>query len=190
MTLHVDPKATARFEANVCPEPNTGCFLWMGSYSSSGYGAFSYGRQIGAHVFSFVAENGEVPLGCVVHHKCNNPACVNPGHLEAKTASENVILGVAHARAMGHIHSLPKRREPLDAPRTASERLSAHIIRRGISKQDFADQIGVANSTLSRLLNGRRRPTLEQAQRIFEETKGNVTPKDWLVQAQEGCEAA
>lgn len=110
MTIHVDTKAMARFSALVCPEPNSGCFLWMGSYSGSGYGAFNYGRQIGAHVFSYVAANGEVPFGCIVHHACNNPACVNPDHLEAKTAGENVRLGKIHARAMGHIHGKPSRK--------------------------------------------------------------------------------
>lgn len=73
---------------------------------------------------------------------------------------------------------------------TAARKLSAFLKRERIPQYAFAARIGVGDSAVSRFLNGRRIPTLEQAQRIFEETGGNVTPNDWLIAVEEDCAEA
>jgi hypothetical protein len=89
----IDQKTDARFMANVFPEPNSGCWLWDGATRGDGYGVFFDRKRVGAHVYAYVRENGPVPKGHLVHHRCNVRCCVNPQHLEATTYSKNAIDG-------------------------------------------------------------------------------------------------
>lgn len=70
------------------------CWLWTASVNpGTGYGQFAPGEardQIGAHVFSFELANGPVPAKHDVHHLCFRRSCVFPGHLRARTRSENL----------------------------------------------------------------------------------------------------
>ena len=79
----------ARFEDKYIPEPNSGCWLWIGGKTSMGYGQIGLGRRdegdILAHRFSYEHYRGSIPDGFDLDHLCRNPACVNPGHLEAVT---------------------------------------------------------------------------------------------------------
>lgn len=62
-----------------------------GRDGGSGYGRFTIrGKAVPAHRFSYELENGPIPPGLVVDHLCNDRACVNPAHLEAKPGSENL----------------------------------------------------------------------------------------------------
>lgn len=81
----------AFIEDKIMPEPNTGCWIWLGTQTTPGYGKISIGRkESSAHRLLFLCFNGLIPRGKVVDHICENKWCVNPEHLEAVTQGENV----------------------------------------------------------------------------------------------------
>ena len=84
----------ARFERFVSPEPNTGCYLWAGAGTPTGYGYFQFGGRrgstLGAHRFAYLAEHGEIPDGLDVLHRCDVPCCVNVEHLFLGTHGDNM----------------------------------------------------------------------------------------------------
>jgi len=86
------------FEANVMPEPNSGCWLWMGGTVKRGYGRFNIPRRLGgqrrkAHQLSYELYRGLIPAGLELDHLCRVPSCVNPEHLEPVTHQMNVLRG-------------------------------------------------------------------------------------------------
>lgn len=75
---------------NYVPEPNTGCWLWLGAVSNG------YGRALGgklAHRLMYEREVGAVPDGLDLDHLCRVRSCVNPAHLEPVTRRENLLRG-------------------------------------------------------------------------------------------------
>lgn len=80
-----------RFEAKYIPEPNSGCWLWLGSLDSAGYGWFGYsaGRMVRSHIAAYRFYVGAVPKGRELHHSCELKCCVNPEHLKPLTRLEH-----------------------------------------------------------------------------------------------------
>lgn len=87
--------AWKRFEARFVPEPNSGCWLWFGALSDTGYGSFNVGagQYQGAHKFSYERVHGKVPAGIDLDHLCRVRCCVNPEHLEPVTPTVNILRG-------------------------------------------------------------------------------------------------
>jgi hypothetical protein len=83
--------AGLRFESKSIPEPNSGCFLWLGTLLGNGYGQFkAEGVRYLAHRYAWERENGPVPDGLEVRHfVCANRTCVNVRHMRLGTAKDN-----------------------------------------------------------------------------------------------------
>lgn len=88
-----------RFERRASPEPNSGCWIWMGCFDSSGYGSIGIdGRTVGAHRVSYELHRGPIPDGLHLdHYRCQNRWCVNPWHLEAVSQAANTLRGASFA---------------------------------------------------------------------------------------------
>jgi len=91
-----------RFWRYVAPDPNSGCWLWMGA-ASVGYGVLhdqdkGSNGLILAHRVSYLLHKGPIPPGLEIDHRCRMRCCVNPDHLEAVTHKENCARGIAVQR--------------------------------------------------------------------------------------------
>ncbi len=90
-----------RFEEKYIPEPNSGCWLWMACLSKKGYGELMmrHSKRVElAHRISYNLFHGEIGNNHVLH-KCDNPCCVNPEHLEIGSHKKNMEQMADRGRA-------------------------------------------------------------------------------------------
>jgi len=89
-------------EKRSVPEPNSGCWLWLGSFDDDGYGkGWGDGKSEYAHRRSWKEHKGPILDDLWVLHRCDNPACVNPDHLFLGTHQDNVDDKMHKGRAAG-----------------------------------------------------------------------------------------
>lgn len=78
------------------------CWIWLASKWARGYGVFTIrGRRYRAHRVSYQLSNDRDALGLVCH-TCDNPSCVNPGHLYDGTPSSNMADKIKRGRQGNH----------------------------------------------------------------------------------------
>jgi hypothetical protein len=84
------------------------CWEWQGARTSPGWhGIMTYrGKHLMAHRVSFEHYRGPIPEGLFVLHRCDNPPCVNPDHLELGTLHQNSL----DASRRGRMVRVPKER--------------------------------------------------------------------------------
>ena len=103
------PLSLEYFWEHSIPEPNSGCWIWLGTANQWGYGRVQrLGKRTVAHRASYELACGPVPEGLELDHKCRVRLCVNPAHLEPVTRLENIMRGIgpetARRRILGKTH--------------------------------------------------------------------------------------
>ena len=144
------PSLLRRFHKGYCVT-QSGCWEWVKTSRGNGYGCIAQdGRLLSAHRISFELYHGSVPEGAFVCHRCDNPKCVNPGHLFAGTPADNTRdmheKGRCNAPSGPRHHAAKLSSEDVSAVRNASESLS-----------EIASRFGVDPSTVWKIKHGKRR---------------------------------
>lgn len=140
-------------KANYTLDPETGCWEWKGRLSN-GYGQVYYnGQNTGAHRAYFAHYVGVIPAGKLVRHRCDNPCCVNPAHLE-----------LGDARSNGWDKAVRGRAARLAGATNGKSILSEEGVRAAFELRDLgwtqrriADALGVSQANVCQILGGQRR---------------------------------
>ena len=75
------------------------CWEWQGANNGAGYGLLRVNaKNVYAHRFAYEMMWGPIPEGNYVMHRCDNPRCVRPVHLDVGTAADNALDKVAKGR--------------------------------------------------------------------------------------------
>lgn len=75
------------------------CWLWTGARDKDGYGAFAFqGKMYRANRVALKLSGVDIPPGFYACHTCDNPSCVNPGHLYAGSPTDNMRDAVERDR--------------------------------------------------------------------------------------------
>jgi hypothetical protein len=93
-----------RFWKYALSEPNSGCWIWIGSLARSGYGQIqnSKTRQPEtAHTLSWRINCGPIPDDVHVLHQCDQRWCCNPDHLFLGTNTDNIHDAQCKGRLRG-----------------------------------------------------------------------------------------
>jgi hypothetical protein len=139
-----------------------GCWNWTAAKNRQGYGLIGgeingkryspVGTTMLAHRVSWLIHFGEIPVGLVVMHICDNPSCVNPGHLRLGTQAENVADMNAKGRK---VSGTPRGTLHWNA-RVKSIEAVREIRSTTRNTKTLAAKYGVSISTVKRIRNGER----------------------------------
>ena len=148
----VDPVAS--FWAKVAKPEGDGCWLWTGGLISTGYGLLSVrGKLTLAHRYSYTLHNEPITNGLHVLHRCDNPRCVNPGHLFLGTNDDNIRDRIAKGRGRGHARPKSRGENHCNAKLTDDAvREMRAMAGRGVPHNEIARQFGVSHATANKII--------------------------------------
>lgn len=131
---------------------DTGCWEFSGPRNPGGYGLLEDrpGRKLGTHRIAYETWVGPIPEGHVVRHKCDNPPCINPEHLEVGTHADNMAdmrLRKRHPGAQGTRNSHAKLTEQ-DVLDIRMEYATGQT-----TQNSLAEFYGVSQPTIGALVN-------------------------------------
>jgi hypothetical protein len=122
------------------------CWRWRGFVGDKGYGAMWHRedkRLTRAHRIAYELTHGRFDPSADVRHKCDNPICVNPSHLELGSHADNMGDMVKRGRSCRGEQKPDAKLTEADV-RAIRERFAAG----GITKQALAEQYGVCADTV------------------------------------------
>lgn len=92
--------ADTRFWAKVDIQGPDGCWLWLATKTSGGYGVFrvNTNKRTTAHRFAYELTFGQIPDDTHIMHLCHVVSCCNPKHLVVGTPQENVLHKITSNR--------------------------------------------------------------------------------------------
>ncbi|USL89391.1 HNH homing endonuclease [Bacillus phage vB_BceH_LY2] len=101
------------------------------------------------HRYIYMLFNGEIPDKNVIRHKCDNPACINPSHLEIGTQKDNMKDAEKRNRAKirsgsGNIKAKLTEKQVIEI---------RELLTKGITPKEIIHKYGISKSTISKIKN-------------------------------------
>jgi predicted XRE-type DNA-binding protein len=126
----------------------SGCHEWRSTLHRGGYGKFWFnGKQSPAHRVAWELLVGEIPEGSWVLHKCDNRKCVNPEHLYLGDAKQNKLDTIERCDWYGN----------MQVSFDTIKEIRARYENGGVTQQQLADEYGIHQTQVSRLVKLKQR---------------------------------
>ena len=141
------------------------CWEWQSFVRPDGYGRLWWGgdrnERKRAHRIAYQLAYGEIDGEMVLHH-CDNRSCVNPNHLYAGSHEDNVQDAIERDRY--EPYHPPDDWEGEDHPASKLTDAEVRELRsryeeEDITQYELADEYGVHQTTVNKILNNRERTT-------------------------------
>lgn len=126
------------------------CWGWSGGVDREGYALLAV-RGLGNRAcrMSYILHYGSIPKGMYVCHHCDNPVCTRPDHLFLGAPADNAADMRAKQR---HAHGVRHWKHKLTEANVIHIR---ELRANGLTQKAIAEQFGVNQVTISRILNGK-----------------------------------
>lgn len=102
------------------------------------------GKNLRLHRVSYQHYKGSIPEGFVVMHKCDNPPCFNPDHLDVGTQKDNTQDMIQKGRQSSEVRS-----------RKLTDEEVLSIFKGSGNHEELADKYNVSRSTVSHIKSGK-----------------------------------
>lgn len=181
--LKEDHGPDVQFWSMVDIRADNDCWEWCGTRSSLGYGHLT--RKKGtrkAHRIAYEIAVGPIPVGMVICHRCDNPACCNPSHLWAGSQSENMKDCWIKGRMAAPVATSET---ALRGSRCVHAKLSDEDVRKIYASTEnekvIAKKFGVSKTTVHNIKVGRTWSHLTGAARVAAMALGSWRNKSVVV---------
>ena len=127
------------------------CWTWTAS-TKNGYGCISSGGKgsptLYAHRMAYEQWIGDIPPGKLVRHRCDNPLCINPDHLELGSNADNNADMVGRHRQNNnnptHVLNYEERMK-----------VKEMLIGKKFTQDQIAREFGISSSVVCRVNTGK-----------------------------------
>jgi len=95
----ISEQDAARFMRKIDARGADDCWPWLGGVNCNGYGRINIGGDMYLAPRIALTLDGRNPGSLIARHKCDNPPCCNPSHLDTGTHADNIRDKVERGRA-------------------------------------------------------------------------------------------
>lgn len=147
------PSDASRFWSKVRIAAPEDCWEWNGALRN-GYGHAWVDMKLQyAHRVSWSWANGPIPSGMHILHRCDNPRCVNPGHLFIGTNNDNIADRISKGR--GTNPGVPgERNHNAKINETTVRAIRSRAASGQFTHKQIANEFGLSRSRTSSVIRG------------------------------------